>query len=73
MDDHPNITNRLKVLRAERNITQENLAQAIKVTRVTISCIERAEYNPSLGLAFKLARFFEVRIEDIFQFKGDLS
>ena len=60
------IENRLRVLRAERSITQQKLAAAIGVTRVTISCIERGDYNPSLELALKLARYFERRVEDIF-------
>jgi putative transcriptional regulator len=60
------IANRLRVLRAERNITQEELAAAIGVTRVTISCIERGEYRPSIELAFRLARFFGTTIENVF-------
>ena len=65
-DDSIRITNKLRVLRAERRITQSKLAESVGVTRVTISCIERAEYHPSLALALKLARFFETRVEDIF-------
>ena len=57
---------KLKVYRAMRDITQEELAQAIGVTRQTIISIERGNYNPSLELAFKIARHFEARIEDIF-------
>ncbi len=57
---------KLKVFRAMRDITQEELAQAIGVTRQTIISIERGNYNPSLELAFKIARHFEARIEDIF-------
>ena len=57
---------KLKGYRAMRDITQEELAQAIGVTRQTIISIERGNYNPSLELAFKIARHFEAKIEDIF-------
>jgi putative transcriptional regulator len=58
--------NRLKVLRAERNWTQAQLAVALEVTRQTINAIETQKYDPSLTLAFKIARLFGQRIEDIF-------
>ncbi len=57
---------RLKVFRAMRDITQEDLAQEIGVTRQTIIAMEKGNYNPSLDLAFKIARFFDARIEDVF-------
>jgi putative transcriptional regulator len=57
---------RLKVLRAMRDITQKELAQAIGVTRQTIIAIERGDYNPSLDLAFRIARYFEASIEEVF-------
>ena len=60
---------KLKVYRAMRDITQEELAQAIGVTRQTIISIERGNYNPSLELAFKIARHFEAKIEDIFIYR----
>jgi len=59
--------NRLKVLRAERDWTQANLAHAIEVSRQTINAIETGKYDPSLSVAFKLARVFELPIEDMFQ------
>ncbi len=62
----PKITNRIKVLRAERGLTQEALAEAVGVTRVTINCIERAAYLPSLELALALARLFGRPVEDVF-------
>ena len=62
--------NKLRVLRAVRDITQEDLARKLGVTRQTIHAIEVGKYDPSLELAFKLARFFESRIEEIFQYKG---
>jgi len=64
------LENKLRVLRAVRDITQEDLARKLGVTRQTIHAIEVGKYDPSLELAFKLARFFESRIEEIFQYKG---
>ena len=58
--------NRLKVLRAERNWTQAQLAVELEVTRQTVNAIETLKYDPSLPLAFKIARVFGQRIEDIF-------
>lgn len=58
--------NRLEELRKERGIRQEELADALEVSRQTISSLEKGRYNPSIILAFKLARFFEKSIEDIF-------
>ena len=57
---------KLKVFRAIKDITQEELAMAIGVTRQTIISIERGNYNPSLELAFKIAIYLEAKIEDIF-------
>jgi putative transcriptional regulator len=59
--------NRLKVLRAERDWTQANLADELGVSRQTINAIEKEKFDPSLPLAFKVARLFELSIEDIFQ------
>jgi len=59
--------NRLKVLRAEVNWTQAQLANALQVSRQTINAIETGKFDPSLKLAFKVARLFELGIEDIFQ------
>ncbi|MGA1872680.1 MAG: helix-turn-helix transcriptional regulator [Thermoplasmatota archaeon] len=61
--------NRLKVYRAMKDISQEDLANAVNVTRQTIIAIERRKYDPSLSLAFKLARFFDVSIEELFRFE----
>ncbi len=66
------VGNKLKVFRAMNNLTQEQLADKVGVTRQTIIAIENNKYLPSLDLAFKLADFFEVNIEDIFLYqKGD--
>jgi putative transcriptional regulator len=62
--------NNLKVWRAKKNITQEHLANEMEVTRQTINAIERGKYDPSITLAFKMARFFECSIEDIFLYEG---
>lgn len=59
--------NRLRVLRAERNWTQADLALALEVSRQTVNAIETGKYDPSLPLAFKLARLFGLAIEQIFQ------
>lgn len=58
--------NSLKVYRAMHNLTQEELADKIGVTRQTVIAIESDKYLPSLGLAFKISRLFKVKIEDIF-------
>jgi putative transcriptional regulator len=58
--------NRLKVYRAIHDLTQEQLAQELKVTRATINSIETGRYDPSLKLAFKIARYFKVPIEELF-------
>ena len=58
--------NRIKVYRAMHDMTQEALAQQIGVTRQTILAIEKGKYDPSLELAFKIATFFGVTIEEIF-------
>jgi putative transcriptional regulator len=65
--------NRLKVLRAERDWTQAQLAVALDVTRQTVNAIETQKYDPSLPLAFKIARLFGQRIEDIFFEADDAS
>ncbi|MBI5681493.1 MAG: helix-turn-helix transcriptional regulator [Methanobacterium sp.] len=58
--------NKLKILRAMQDITQEELAKKLGVTRQTIIAIEKEKYDPSLILAFKISKFFKVQIEDIF-------
>jgi putative transcriptional regulator len=60
------MTNRLRVLRAERDLTQAQLAEALEVSRQTVNALETGKYDPSLPLAFKIARLFGRRIEDIF-------
>lgn len=63
--------NRLEELRKERGIKQEELAAILEVSRQTIGSLENGRYNPSILLAFKIARFFEMSIEDIFIYEGE--
>ena len=58
--------NRLKDLRTERNWTQADLAQHVNVSRQTINAIEKGKFDPSLPLAFRLAKLFNLKIEEIF-------
>ena len=64
--------NRLEEIRKERGIKQEELAAALEVSRQTIGSLENGRYNPSITLAFKLARYFDVSIEDIFIFEEEI-
>ena len=61
--------NRLEEIRKQRGIRQEELAEAMKVSRQTISSLENGRYNPSVILAIKLARYFEMKVEDIFLYE----
>ncbi|NWG05530.1 MAG: helix-turn-helix transcriptional regulator [Chloroflexi bacterium] len=58
--------NNLKVLRAERNWSQADLAEKLNVSRQTVNAIETGKYDPSLPLAFKIAQLFGIKIEEIF-------
>jgi putative transcriptional regulator len=60
------MNNRLKVLRAERNWSQADLAAKLEVSRQSVNAIETGKYDPSLPLAFRIARLFELPIEQIF-------
>lgn len=60
------MNNRLDEIRKQREITQEELATALEVSRQTISSLEKGRYNPSIILAFKIARYFNMQIEEIF-------
>ena len=63
--------NRLEELRKQRGIKQEELAEAVQVSRQSIGSLENGRYNPSILLAFKLAGYFGVTIEDIFIYEED--
>lgn len=65
--------NTLKVWRAKRDLTQEELATKVDVSRQTINAIEGGRYDPSLELAFKLSAYFDCQIEDIFDYDVDHS
>ncbi len=62
--------NRLRVLRAEHGWSQAELAQRLGVSRQTVNAVETGKYDPSLPLAFQIARLFGLRIEDVFQPAG---
>ena len=62
--------NRLKVLRAERDWSQADAAQRLQISRQSFNAIETGKYDPSLPLAFKIARVFTCRIEDVFESNG---
>ncbi len=64
------IKNKLKVYRAMHNLTQEQLAHAVNVTRQTIIAIESNKYLPSLSLAFRIAALLKVQVEDIFSYEA---
>lgn len=63
--------NRLEEIRKQRGIKQEELAAALEVSRQTISSLENGRYNPSIILAFKIARFFGMSIEEIFIYEEE--
>lgn len=63
--------NCLEQLRRERGVRQEELADAVGVSRQTIISLEKGRYNPSIVLAFRLSRYFDCRIEDIFVYEED--
>ena len=63
--------NRLEEIRKKKGIKQEELAEAMKVSRQTISSLENGRYNPSVILAIKLARYFEMKVEDIFIYEEE--
>jgi putative transcriptional regulator len=63
--------NRIKELRANKDLTQDQLAEQLEVSRQTIISLERERYNPSIILAFKLAQIFNCKIEDIFIYEEE--
>ena len=63
--------NRLKELRARKNINQQELGKLVGASRQTISLIERGDYSPSVTLAIKLAKVFDVTVEEAFQYEED--
>jgi putative transcriptional regulator len=65
------VKNRLKILRAERDWSQAELAEALDVSRQTVNAVENGKYDPSLPLAFKMAHLFNLSIEEIFTPDGE--
>ena len=63
--------NRLEEIRKARGLRQEELARALSVSRQTISSLEKGRYNPSILLAFKIARYFGLTIEEIFMYEEE--
>jgi len=61
------LKNRLRILRAERDWSQAELSDKLEVSRQTVNAIETGRYDPSLPLAFRIARLFDLRIEEIFE------
>jgi putative transcriptional regulator len=64
------IHNRIQELRLDQSLTQQDLAEAVDVTRATILALEKGSYNPSLELAFRLAKYFKTSVTDLFYEKG---
>lgn len=67
------MNNRVKVLRAERNWTQAELARHLDVSRQTVNAVETGKFDPSLPLAFRIARLFGLSIEEVFHPDGELD
>lgn len=65
------IENRIKVLRAERNWTQEDLANKVGISRQAVLSIEKYKYTPSLELAYKIAKVFHVSIDEVFEYREE--
>jgi putative transcriptional regulator len=70
-EDQPRLANRLRIARAERDLSQERLAEAAGVSRQTISSIETGQYCPSTLLAFRLAAVLGARVDELFWLEGD--
>ncbi len=66
------LKNRLEEIRKSKGIKQEDLALALEVSRQTIGSLENGRYNPSIILAFKIARYFDMRIEEIFIYEEEM-
>ena len=65
------LKNRLEEIRKQRGIKQEELAATLEVSRQTIGSLENGRYNPSIILAFKIAKYFRMNIEEIFIYEGE--
>ena len=67
------LKNNIEAIRKERNIRQEDFAKALGVSRQTISSLENGRYNPSILLAFKIAKYFDMTIEEVFLFEEEVT
>jgi len=65
------VTNRIRDLRTERELTQAELAATLGVTRQTVIAVEQGRYSPSLEMAFQIARALGVRLDEVFSYQGD--
>ncbi len=65
------LTTRMKEFRAQRNLTQEDLAKIVNVRRETIIHLEKGKYNPSLKLAFAIAKALDVKVDELFSYTND--
>ncbi|EAG8180387.1 transcriptional regulator [Listeria monocytogenes] len=65
------VTNIVKIIREKKGITQNELAHLLDVSRQTIHAIEKGKYNPSLELSLKIAKFFDLPVEEIFNLEGE--
>lgn len=63
--------NRIKVLRAEKNLSQDELSKSIEVSRQTINAVENGKFNPSVKMALKMSKIFNCTVEEIFQLEED--
>lgn len=70
MGSPPDVLNHLRRMRRRADLTQEEVAERVGVSRQTIISIERGRYNPSIGLALSLARAFDVPVEELFELQG---
>ena len=68
-----NVKNRLEELRKQRGIKQEDLASSLEVSRQTIGSLENGRYNPSIILAFRISRYFDMSIEEIFIYEEEIK
>ncbi len=64
------VDNKIKAIREQRGIRQNEMAETLGVSRQTMTAIEKMKYNPSLELSLKIARYFKLSVEDIFELKG---
>ncbi|EAC6873513.1 transcriptional regulator [Listeria monocytogenes] len=65
------VTNIVKIIREKKGVTQNELAHSLDVSRQTIHAIEKGKYNPSLELSLKIAKFFDLPVEEIFNLEGE--